>query len=141
MTQLEKAIALAREAHKGQLDKAGKPYFEHLERVAAGFQSADCKIVAYLHDILEDIKVTFEELSETFGSEIALHVLHLTRRKDEAYADFIYRVRCGGDVTMLVKCVDLSDNSDLTRLRIITKLDKERTEKYKLAMLYLEAFI
>src|SRR4051794_36028950 len=53
MTNLAHAVEIAEQAHAGQTDKAGEPYIEHLERVAASVDGLDEKIVAYLHDLLE----------------------------------------------------------------------------------------
>ena len=50
----EDAMALARQAHEGQVDKAGAPYIEHPLRMAATLQDENAKIVAILHDVVED---------------------------------------------------------------------------------------
>lgn len=90
------ARAFAIEAHGDQVDKAGRPYIEHLDRVvdifdylAGGFTFQN---IAYLHDVLEDTKVTREEIAEHFDSLVAEGVETLTRQPDETYTDFIARV-------------------------------------------------
>ncbi|SOC34804.1 HD domain-containing protein [Rhizobium subbaraonis] len=52
-TMLMRAVAIARNAHHGQLDKVGEPYFEHCRRVAEAMSTAEEKTVAYLHDVVE----------------------------------------------------------------------------------------
>ena len=51
---LELAIAIAKEAHEGQTDKANRPYFLHPQAVASFVETEQEKIVAYLHDVMED---------------------------------------------------------------------------------------
>ena len=54
MSTLEKAIAIAAEAHAGATDKAGAPYILHPLRVMLKVKSPDARIVAVLHDVVED---------------------------------------------------------------------------------------
>jgi (p)ppGpp synthase/HD superfamily hydrolase len=56
MDDFDRAVALALEAHYGQTDKTGRPYFEHCQRVALRLgptADANLRIVAYLHDVPE----------------------------------------------------------------------------------------
>ena len=56
MTDFDRAVALALEAHYGQTDKTGRPYFEHCSRVALSLgpsADANLRIVAYLHNVPE----------------------------------------------------------------------------------------
>ena len=65
---LERAIAIATEAHTGQTDKARAPYILHPLRVMRARDSDDARIVAVLHDVVEDCPGwTFERL-EAHGS-------------------------------------------------------------------------
>ena len=56
---LEDARVLARLAHKGQTDKLGVAYIEHVEAVAAGLVDfdLDIQIAGMLHDIVEDCDI------------------------------------------------------------------------------------
>jgi (p)ppGpp synthase/HD superfamily hydrolase len=54
MSTLERAIAIAAEAHAGQTDKAGAPYILHPLRMMMGLTSDEERIVAVLHDVCED---------------------------------------------------------------------------------------
>ena len=54
MSLLEKALAIAVEAHRGQKDRAGKPYILHPLRVMGRVSTEDEQIVAILHDVVED---------------------------------------------------------------------------------------
>lgn len=131
------AEEIARNAHTGQVDKSGKPYIGHIERVAARVTSAEAKCVAWLHDVLEDTDVLPEkEMRRIFGDEITEGVLSVTRREDESYEAFVRRAganRLGREV----KIADLIDNSNLSRLAQITLADVQRQRKYNDALMYL----
>jgi (p)ppGpp synthase/HD superfamily hydrolase len=60
---LEKAIAIAVEAHRGQKDKSGAPCILHPLRVMTRVTTEDEQIVAILHDVVEDTPWTFEKLA------------------------------------------------------------------------------
>ena len=51
---LEKALILAAKALTGQVDKGGAPYILHPIRVMLACEGEKEKIVALLHDTLED---------------------------------------------------------------------------------------
>ena len=134
---LEKALHLATRAHKGQIDKAGKPYIFHLIRVSERCSTEEERIVALLHDIIEDTPVTPANLlNEGFSQKIVDAVVSVTRNKGETYADFIHRCRLNS-IGRVVKIHDLEDNMDITRLDWITSADVERLNKYLRAYKYL----
>ena len=98
-------------AHKGQLRKDGEAYWKHPFRVACSFMpNTDEAVVAFLHDVLEDTKVSLEALCEeglTPTQEVML--LALTKKAGEKYFDYIARVKnCAGAIP--VKLADLEDN-------------------------------
>ena len=134
---LEKALRLATRAHKGQIDKAGKPYIFHLIRVSERCSTEEESIVALLHDIIEDTPVTPANLlNEGFSQRIVDAVVSVTRNKGETYTDFIHRCRLNS-IGRVVKIHDLEDNMDITRLDWITSADVERLNKYLKAYKYL----
>jgi (p)ppGpp synthase/HD superfamily hydrolase len=59
---LDEATALARRAHAGQTDKAGRPYIEHPLRVMHRLRGEYEQLAAILHDVLEDTPVTENDL-------------------------------------------------------------------------------
>ncbi len=134
---LDKALLLATSAHSGQVDRGGAPYILHPERVASKCSNTDEKIVAYLHDVIEDTNVTTDELlSHGFPEGIIEAILSVTRKKEENYEDFIKR--CGANkIGRQVKIHDLEDNMDTTRLISLSQEDIKRIEKYKKAYEYL----
>lgn len=132
-----KARAIADEAHRGQVDKAGKDYFEHPMRVAARLTDAKAKVVALLHDTIEDTFITPEYLYEQgFDKEIVDAVLSVTRKENETYMDFIRRA-AENPLGKIVKIADLEDNMDITRLEKLTDEDVSRLKRYLKAYKYL----
>jgi (p)ppGpp synthase/HD superfamily hydrolase len=134
---LEKAIRIASNAHYGQRDKAGKPYIFHPLRVMEKCTSIDEKIVAILHDIIEDTGITSDNLIlDGFPPYIVEAVQSLTRAESESYEEFIQRVSLNPLATK-VKIADLQDNLDLSRLDRIIDSDFNRIDKYIKSLAYL----
>ncbi len=132
MSLIDKAREIAYEAHKGQVDKAGKPYTEHLEFVAGRVTTEQEKCVAYLHDVLEDTDFPEEVLKKTFPAEIFEAVKAMTHSEGEPYFTYIERISHNAIATS-VKRADLTNNMMLERLPQVTAKDLERVEKYKKA--------
>ena len=132
----ELALQIAKEAHAGQVDKAGKDYILHPITVASYMDTDVEKAIAYLHDVLEDTSVTVDELRNHFSNEIVDTVITLTHRKDESYFEYIQRIS-KSKLAKKVKVADLLHNLDITRIKEPSKQDYERLEKYKKAILYL----
>lgn len=80
---IEKAYHFAKAAHQGQLRKSGEPYFVHVFTTAKNLAdlNMDGTVVAagFLHDVLEDTKVTEDEMRAEFGDEITNLVLSVTK--------------------------------------------------------------
>ena len=130
---LKKAEETARKAHRGQVDKGGQPYILHPLRVAAGCEGTEEKIVALLHDVIEDTALTEEDLRTAGFSERVLQaVACLTHREGESYGAYIERI-CQNPLAARVKLADLSDNMNLARIPHPTEKDIARREKYERA--------
>lgn len=136
---LEKAIAIAIKAHKGQVDKGGKPYIGHPYRVMDKVKTDEEKIVAVLHDTIEDTFVTPEYLKEQgFSQEIIEGVLSVTKKENEDYEEFIKRAALN-PLGKAVKIADLEDNMDVRRLKYPMDIwDFKRLNKYLKAYNYLK---
>jgi GTP diphosphokinase / guanosine-3',5'-bis(diphosphate) 3'-diphosphatase len=134
MSTLEKAKLLARLAHYGQVDKAGKDYISHPLRVMASVMDhndEELAAIAVLHDTIEDTFVTTGLLIEIgFSTRIILGVVHLSREDGTSYDEFINYVSRSRDAT-IVKLADLEDNMDMSRIENPTEKDFKRLEKYK----------
>jgi len=137
MSTLERAIAIAAAAHAGQLDKSGAPYILHPLRVMLRLNSPEERMVAVLHDVVEDTKVTLDDLrAEGFSPEVLRAVDAVTKREGETYEDFV--ARAGADpIGRRVKLADLEDNSDVKRMAHPTDRDRARLEKYARAIRFL----
>lgn len=136
----ERAKDLVIKIHAGQTDKAGAPYFQHLETVASKLadqgESEDVIIVGWLHDSIEDTNITVGEIRDLFGDEVSTAVDAITKRKGEPYQDYLIRVK-SNKIARVVKLADLSHNMDLSRLTQITDKDLKRLEKYQRAKEFL----
>ncbi|PYN48952.1 MAG: GTP pyrophosphokinase [Candidatus Rokuibacteriota bacterium] len=133
MSTLERAIQIAASAHQRQFDKGGSPYFLHPLRVMLRLKSEPDRIVAVLHDVLEDTAWTAAQLvEEGFAPGVMTALDALCRRKDESYDDFIDRVSTS-QIAIRVKLADLEDNMDLSRIPTPTRADHERLGKYRRA--------
>ncbi len=131
MSTLERAIQIATEAHKGQLDKAGREYIGHPIRVMEMGKTEDEKIVGVLHDVIEDTDWTFERLeAEGFSPEVIAALRCVTQTSEnENYDDFIDRVK-KNPLAVAVKINDLTDNMDIRRLPYLSDKDVKRLKKY-----------
>ena len=133
MPTLEDALELAVRAHRGQRDKAGQPYILHPLRVMARLDTETERIVALLHDVVEDTPYTLERLRELgYGEDVLGALERLTKAEGEDYAAFIERVR-PHPLARRVKLADLEDNMDVRRLPAVTAKDAERLARYRAA--------
>ena len=133
----DKALQIAVRAHKGQKDKAGHDYILHPIRVSERCDDPRAKIVALLHDTIEDTDVTADYLREEgFTEEIVEAVLAVTRREGEEYNDYVRRA-AQNELGRMVKRADLEDNMDIRRLPELTDHDVERLRKYLRAWQYI----
>ena len=133
-----RAQKLAQDSLVGVTDKAGRPIYEHCLRVASNFPMSAERIVAILHEIVEDSDVTLADLSveHEFPEEIVRAVEAITYVKGEDYPDYIVRVS-RNKIATAVKLADLRDNMDITRLPKLVDSDYRRLLKYHAAYLFL----
>jgi (p)ppGpp synthase/HD superfamily hydrolase len=130
---LEKAILIATQAHEGQVDKGGNPYILHPLAVMSHVDTWEEKMVAVMHDVLEDTDVTLEELKEQgFSQEVLDALVSVTRQEGETYAAFIDRI-AKNKLATEVKLADLKENMKLDRIQNPSDKDKERLLKYQQA--------
>ena len=139
---LERAIEIAQEAHKGVKDKGGHDYIHHPIRVMHAMSNDQEKIVAILHDVVEDSDWTFERLKEEGFEDSVIESLRCVTKysEEEDYQEFIKRAATNKIATK-VKMADIEDNLDLSRLGTLTEKDLTRIEKYKKALKYLKALV
>lgn len=132
---VERAKALAYRAHAGQVDKAGRPYIEHVARVAAAVaDDPEAEAVAWLHDVLEDCP-DFEK--EIFGPQLPIEVraavVLLTRLGTDP--EVYYRGIRTSPLALRVKLADIADNADEARLALLdTETASRLRHKYAAAL-------
>lgn len=131
MSNLDKAIELAAVAHAGQTDKAGEPYILHPIRVMLSVETRSQRIVAVLHDIVEDTSVTFEDLvHEGFSQGIVEAVQALTKYDGESRIEAAKRA-AKDPIARIVKLADVTDNMDMGRIPNPTDKDYSRLKEYE----------
>lgn len=138
------AAMVARFAHVGATDKVGKPYLDHVERVAGHTAHAGHPVYAvagaWLHDVPEDTDVSLEDLATHFSNRVVALVEALTFRArpslaQETRVQYYRRIRRHGPVAVAVKLLDVDDNADPDRLALIPlETDRIRLQgKYEIA--------
>ncbi|WP_330330417.1 HD domain-containing protein [Streptomyces sp. NBC_00536] len=132
LTEVE---ALARAAHAGQTDKAGRPYAEHLAAVAEGVRirggSTGQQAAAWLHDAVEDDALSREWLeTAALPRSVKDMVLAVTKRPGEPVEEYTARILATPGA-LLVKEADLAHNADPARLSVLDEPTRLRlTRKY-----------
>ncbi|MFF3211098.1 HD domain-containing protein [Streptomyces sp. NPDC002886] len=122
--------ALARAAHEGQTDKAGRPYAEHLAAVAEGVRTrggtAEQQAAAWLHDAIEDEALTPSWLeSAELPQSVKDMVLAVTKRPGEPVEAYTARILATPGA-LLIKEADLAHNADPARLAVLDAPTRDR---------------
>ncbi len=121
----QKSIKFAAERHKGQKIKGtNSSYIVHLSNVAMevimayhaepNFDIEYAVQLALLHDVLEDTDTTLDEVKTSFGREVAMGVLALTKNeelpKEEQIYDSLIRINKLRTEVAIVKLCDRLSN-------------------------------
>ena len=134
MSTLDRAIQIAVKAHRGQEYEPGVPYVLHPLRVMFRMRTDEERIVAALHDVVEQTDWSLKDLRrEGFSAAVVGAVDHLSRRKDESYDDFIGRI-LPHPLARRVKRADLQDNIEQCRGPRPNAKDRKRIAKYEAAL-------
>ena len=109
--QLAYAIKLASCFHVKHQDKNGEAYILHPLRVMFQMETYDEKVVAVLHDVIEDCDGVCLETLQQLGIEDKYleSIDAISRREKESYIDYIHRVE-KNTIAKKVKIADLVDN-------------------------------
>ncbi|MEV7103150.1 HD domain-containing protein [Streptomyces atroolivaceus] len=132
---LSQVEAIAREAHRAQTDKAGRPYAEHLAAVAEGVRvrggSEEQMAAAWLHDAVEDGVLSRQWLDEaSLPGRVKHMVLAVTKRDGEDLSTYTGRILATPGA-LLIKEADLAHNADPDRLAMLEPATRTRlTDKY-----------
>lgn len=134
---LGKAIEIAAKAHEGQSRWGGEPYIMHPLRVMMKFKNEDERIVAILHDVIEDTNITAKDLREIFPDYIVTAIEAVSHIKGESYEDFIRRAS-QNPLAARIKIEDIRDNSSLEDYGdVLEERDIKRIVKYAKALVFL----
>ena len=145
------AWEIAREAHRGQVDKAGAAYLRHVARVRAEVSEmlhglpetvpiacwADIDVAASLHDVVEDSAVTMDDLLlYGFAQPVLDMVALLTKpaRDPRTYSERITALIASANLgAILVKLADVEDNGHPGRLALLPEDQRGIGERYQRA--------
>ena len=138
------AKLLATLAHRGQKDKAGRPYIEHVTRVASNVSLKE-EAVAWLHDAIEDEHFSYAELKEC--GVLSSHEIYCLRALDKKITTDCRYIRDISELAIArkVKIADIEDNLDFTRFNkvpyavALTDKDYERFNKYETQLAILKS--
>ena len=140
LTLLTKAYNFTKEAHKNQTRKSGEPYFNHLFATAknlAEIKMSPTTIVAgFLHDSIEDVGITGEEIEKEFSKEIRFLVEgvtklgHLKYRGTERYNESLRKLFVAMSKDIRVLIIKLCDRlHNMQTLQFVPKEKQLRIAK------------
>ena len=137
MPKLQDAENFAKERHSGMLKKDGvTTHYDHLTGVVTrlknlGVTDEDVLCAAWLHDIIEDTKTSFDEIDKRFGSRVAVLVLSLSKdkklpkgRQEEQY---VKQLRESSFEAKIIKLCDISANLKDIKGSTLSKTKKAKT--------------
>ncbi len=134
---IKEAYEFAEHAHAGQFRNSGEPYISHPLAVAIILAGLELDLITVgaglLHDVVEDTKITQEELEAKFGQEIALLVDGVTklsrieyRSKEEQQAENLRKMFLAMAKDIRVILIKLAD-----RLHNMRTLKHQSANKQK----------
>ena len=125
-----KAMKLAYQAHHGQVDQNGIPYIFHPMHLAEQMTDEISACVAILHDVMEDTKITLEELKQEFPAEVTDALQLLTHDRNTDYFEYVRKTK-ENPIAFRVKLADVLHNSDETRMAGRPDFTGEQFEKWQ----------
>lgn len=138
MSTIERAIEIAKRAHADQVDKAGKPYIHHPLRMLVSVTTAEERIVAVLHDVVEDSEITLDDLREEGFSEAVITAVEVLTKQDGESRIEAARRAAANPIARKVKLADVRDNMDLSRIPDPSDEDRARLAEYERVKALLE---
>lgn len=143
---VEKAYSFAETAHRSHKRYSGEPYLEHLSETAkilAELHMGSATIAAsLLHDTMEDVGATSENIKKEFGEEILMLVEgvtklgHLRYRGVDRYSESLRRFFIASSQDIRVVIIKLADR--LHNMRTLGFVPKEKQQR--IAMETLEIY-
>ena len=126
-----KALEIVTTLFEHDKDKGGMPYMLHIIYVYKHVNSIEEKVIALLHDVIEDKEVTSDDLLEVgFPEKIVSDVVILTRVKPIDYKDYVENIiKNGSKEALHVKLADVENNMDISRIINPTVEDIDRVKR------------
>ena len=142
MSKLQSVENFSKERHSGMMRKDGIiPHYEHLVGVVArlknlGITDEEVLASAWLHDIIDDTKTSFEEIDQRFGSKIAVLVLSISKDKSVPRViqeeQYVKQLKESPFDAKLIKLCDISASLRDLKNAPISKTKKTKEVKKKL---------
>lgn len=112
MHPIDIALSIATAAHAGQLDRDGYPVILHPLTVGLMGHTDEEKMAGFLHDVVEDTDITFDDLLERSIPRGVVNALRLlTHEKGTDYYEYVQRIiDSGNPIALQVKYNDLQHN-------------------------------
>lgn len=127
---VQRAKDLAHRAHAGQVDKAGRPYIEHVARVAAACaDDPEAEAVAWLHDVLEDAPEFWHEAERSILWQRQQAAVIALSRQFAGSAEGYYAGIRANPLALRVKLADIADNADESRLALLDEKTADRLRR------------
>lgn len=131
MTEKEKlAFYLAFGAHTStdQRDQAGLEYIGHPLTVFCNCDTEDERVVALLHDVLEDTKITEKDLRLLFLDHIVDAIKLLSHPKTGYNREEYFKNIKANPLARKIKIEDLKANIDDSRLRSLIEWHEQKVK-------------
>jgi len=131
------SLELSKKYHDGQTDKNGIDYYQHPLRVAMSLDNDNEKIVALLHDVIEECNVTLLDLKNEGIPDECIDAIRILTKDNAYYGEYIKHIKeSTNSIAIRVKIADIMDNANLTRMKPkeLTMEDLVRTTKYMEAL-------
>lgn len=120
MSRFQSAENFAKEKHLGNTRIDGtSQYQEHLSSVVArlknlGITDQDTISAAWLHDVLDNTTISFDEIDQRFGSKVAVLILAISKDKSIPRArqeeQYVKQLRNAPLDAKIIKLCDISAN-------------------------------
>lgn len=130
MITIEDALRIAIEAHNGQKDLDDNPVIIHPITVGLAGNNREEIIGGLLHDVVEDTKLTFNDLyAKGVDKSIVEALKLLTHTKDMTYEEYVQRIATSNNsIAIHIKYNDLKHNLKRGRVgghwKIVAKHEK-----------------
>lgn len=143
---VEETLDFIKQAHAGQLDKGGEEYWLHPFGVMNGLGEGatdEERLIALLHDVIEDTDVTADDLRQRgYSEDVVRSVERLSRPDGIAYMDWIRSIAASGDrAAIRVKIADNEHNSSHERNAKLPEGERGIIHRYQRSLKILRAAI